>query len=118
MELTSVGVFAPLFSVGSKFVNSFKRHTEDTFICGVPFCTLQNVHCDLSMFLCGIFTLHLLPGYLELGMTDLFCFTADLTEGRLFFTNKDHDQRSINVCSCSCKVPIMSCLILTNGEMC
>ena len=48
MERTSAGVFAPLLSVGFKFVNSFKRHTEDTVICDVPFHILQNMHCECS----------------------------------------------------------------------
>ena len=81
MESTSAGMFVPLLSVGSKFVNSFKRHTEDTMIYDMicpSVCyrtcivNVLGVHRDLCMFLCGRFTLHMLPGYLELDVTVLF----------------------------------------------
>lgn len=121
-EHTSAVVFAPLLSVGSKFVNSLKRHTEDNHLWrALPYVAEHSLWMFWGSFVtficfCVGDLLSICYWYI---WRDLFvCFTANLTEGRLFFTNKDHDQRSINGCSCLCKVPVMSCLIVTSCEMC
>jgi hypothetical protein len=117
MEQTAARLFAPLLSVGAEFVNSFKRSTEDTIVCDVPFHMLQDVRCECSVcpsqpscvFMCDI-NCPYVSRVFGIGHDCFVWFTADIIEGRLFFTKTDHDQRSIYVCSCLCEVPVVRCV--------